>query len=333
MPADHSWTIVEALVPPELSVIAQGGKPRAWRSVRRAVEPSIHLEPVVTTVVRTGSVIDTEFRGPGGRQFTIAGVPLEGPEGEPYGAQIWCAPKDVSIPEPRTASCISWDLTTQTIHQTVAATAMSGVRRDDHVPTRTTAEYYAKAIRFDDLEGLFAIGFAPRSGMRWDGGFTVLHADGHAMSWHTHARAHTDPTGPGLRAIWHDVTDSTPPAKPLLSDAVLGRALQGTGQYTALFETLLGVLTIWLSPEEPEWVAWRNILAHNQPIHPDDLAALRSANLSLHGGTREEIRLPVRLMSVSGHWVTTKVRVLPYPGPLSERFVILHIDAGDVEPM
>lgn len=332
MPPDFGWTIVEAMVPREMTVIAHGGQPKAWRSLRRVVQPSIRLEQTVRAVLESGRAIDTELRGAGGRRFQIVALPLMGPDDECYGAQLWCAPLEVPVPAARIASCISWELGTQTIHQTADATAMSGVRPQDHVPTRTTAEYYSKAIRFDDLEGLFSIGFDPAPGKRWDGGFTVLHADGHAMSWHTHAKACSGPCGPGLRAIWHDITDLTPPTKPPLSEAVLGRALRGTGQYTALFETRLGVLTIWLSPEEPEWVAWRNIQAQNQPIHPEDLDLLRSVNAVLHSGTAENVLLPVRFRSITDEWITVDTRVLPYAGPLSERFVILHIDARSGHP-
>ncbi len=89
---------------------------------------------------------------------------------------------------PRIVSGFSWLLDRFVIAQTLEAALMSGVKPEDHVPERTPAEYYAKAIKFDDSEAMLAAGLNPVDDQTFDADMSVLHADGRVMRWHMWAR-------------------------------------------------------------------------------------------------------------------------------------------------
>lgn len=209
------------------------------------------------------------------------------------------------------------------IGQTVEASMMSGVLPEEHVPERTPAEYIAKAVKFDDSASLFELGIDPVHGRRWEAPMSVLHADGRVMRWYCWGKGRTDSGNVGLRLLWHDVSDTTSPELPTLSELGMQEMLRSAGVYTGVFAADLAVLTMWL-PEAPPWVAWRNIKGGNEIVHPDDRYVLADALATFCSGDTAPRCVDARLRSESG-WRAAQLSISPYPGPLSDRLVLVQI--------
>lgn len=323
----NEWHLVETLVDGEMSVVSCGGAVKDWASVTRHVQPApdLPVTPIIDEVVRTRRPVTLDLRSRKGAQkvFHIEALPVLGPSGEAHGVQVWVGePGRVPAP-PRIAAGIAWSLERMVIGQTVEASMMSGVLPADHVPERTPAEYIAKAVKFDDSASLFELGIDPVHGRRWEAPMSVLHADGRVMRWYCWGKGRTDPGNVGLRLLWHDVSDTTSPELPTLSELGMQEMLRSAGVYTGVFVADLAVLTMWL-PDAPPWVSWRNVKGGNEIVHPDDRHVLADALATFRSGDTAPRCVDARLRSESG-WRAAKLSISPYPGPLSDRLVLVQI--------
>ncbi len=128
----------------------------------------------------------------------------------------------------------------------------------------------------------------------------------------------------GLRLLWHDVSDTTSPELPTLSELGMQEMLRSAGGvYTGVFAADLAVLTMWL-PDAPPWVSWRNIKGGNEIVHPDDRYVLADALATFCSGDTAPRCVAARLRSESG-WRAAELSISPYPGPLSDRLVLVQI--------
>ncbi|MFE3290128.1 GAF domain-containing protein [Rhodococcus sp. NPDC059234] len=323
----NEWHLIETLAEDSPTVVSTGGTVRAWTSTGRlSPRPDVRVEPLVEAV-RSGrrrEVLEAQSHRGERRRYRLEAFPVLGPSGEAHGVQLWIGDAGVEPTAPRIASGISWLLERLMIAQTLEASMMSGVLPEDHVTERTPAEYYAKAVKFDESESLFALAFNPQPGARWDADMSVLHADGRIMRWHCWARARTEPGQTGLRLLWHDVTDTVEPRRPTLAELGMQEVMRGAGIYTALFETELGLLTMWLAEPAP-WVHWRGIEGGDRIIHPDDQGVLELARSRFEAGSTEPVDAQVRLRAGEDEWALSRLRISPYPGGLGNRLAIVQI--------
>ncbi|MGW6377959.1 GAF domain-containing protein [Rhodococcus sp. NPDC055112] len=323
----NEWHLIETLAEDSPTVVSTGGTVRAWTSTGRlSPRPDVRVEPLVEAV-RSGrrrEVLEAQSLRGERKRYRLEAFPVLGPSGDTHGVQLWIGDADVEPSTPRIASGISWLLERLMIAQTLEASMMSGVRPENHVTERTPAEYYAKAVKFDESESLFALAFNPQPGARWDADMSVLHVDGRIMRWHCWARARTEPGQAGLRLLWHDVTDTVEPRRPTLAELGMQEVMRGSGIYPALFETELGVLTMWLAEPAP-WVHWRGIEGGDRIIHPDDQGVLELARGRFETGSVEPVEAVVRLRAGEDEWAQSHLRISPYPGGLGNRLAIVQI--------
>lgn len=325
------WILIETLVPGEMNVVAKGGSPRRFADAvslqRLAPDSKIGVAPFLKRALESRSryeeVVDVRTRGGGSTAFRLLTHPVLGPTGAVHALQLWMGPSDVEPGPPRITSGVSWLLEKGVIAQTLEASMMSGVEPDAHVPERTPAEYYAKSIRFDDTAGLFTLCLAPTAGGTWEGSFSVLHADGRIMRWHCHARACLEPGEVGARVLWHDVTDSVEPDKPLLDVLARQRGMEALGIYPALLVPERSLLTMWLCENPAPWVQWRDVSSGFDVFHADDRHIIASAHERVQGGGHEQI--VVRTKGGPGHapWIPTHMRISSYPGDLGRHLAVV----------
>ncbi|MCK8674574.1 DUF5593 domain-containing protein [Rhodococcus sp. HM1] len=323
----NTWHLVETLIDEEMSVVSCGGAVRDWASVTRQVQPApdLPITPIIHEAVHTRRAVRIDVRSRKGAQktFHIEALPVLGPSGEAHGVQVWVGePGQVPSP-PRIVAGIAWELERMVIGQTVEASMMSGVLPEAHVPERTPAEYIAKAVKFDDSASLFELGIDPVHGRKWEAPMSVLHADGRVMRWYCWGKGRTDPGNVGIRLLWHDVSDTTAPELPTLSELGMQEMLRTAGVYTGVFAAELAVLTMWL-PDAPPWVTWRNVSGGNDIVHPDDRSVLAEALAAFRSGDAGPRSARARLRSESG-WRTAQLSISPYPGPLSDRLVLVQV--------
>ncbi|MGA9870078.1 MAG: GAF domain-containing protein, partial [Rhodococcus sp. (in: high G+C Gram-positive bacteria)] len=241
---DPHWTLIETMNsgPGDqglLTIVAKGGRPSSFSETlslqRLSPDPRFAVEPFLRRALdapgRYEEFFELRRRGDLSVNCRVLTHPVVGPTGAVHALQLWIGPEDVDPGPPRIASGVSWLLERGVIAQTLEASMMSGVEPEAHVPERTPAEYYAKSIRFDDTAGLFSLCLAPVAGGTWEGSFSVLHADGRVMRWHCHARACTRPGEVGVRVLWHDVTDTIAPDKPILDVVARQRGMEALGIY------------------------------------------------------------------------------------------------------
>ncbi|OZF49566.1 hypothetical protein CH293_17070 [Rhodococcus sp. 14-2470-1b] len=325
------WILIETLVPGEMNVVAKGGTPRSFDeslSLQRlaptsgiAVEP--FLKRALESRTRYEEFVDVRPRGADPKRFRLLTHPVLGPTGAVHALQVWMGPSDVEPGPPRITSGVSWLLERGVIAQTLEASMMSGVEPGAHVPERTPAEYYAKSIRFDDTAGLFTLCLAPTAGGKWEGSFSVLHADGRIMRWHCHARACNEPSELGARVLWHDVTDTIEPDKPLLDVVARQRGMEALGIYPALLVPERGLLTMWLCETPAPWVQWRDVSSGDEVFHADDRPVIVAAHDRVRAGGHEEITVRTRSNSGDAQWTPTRMRISSYPGDLGRHLAVV----------
>ncbi|MDJ0392323.1 DUF5593 domain-containing protein [Rhodococcus sp. G-MC3] len=332
------WVLIETLVPGEMNIVAKGGSPRSLDeslSVQRLSPDSkivvdAFLQRAYDAATRYEEVVDIRRRN-GTTPIRLLAHPVVGPTGATHALQLWIGQADLDPGFPRTVSAVSWLLEKGVIAQTLEASMMSGVEPVAHVPERTPAEYYAKSIRFDDTAGLFALCLAPAEGGFWEGSFSVLHADGRIMRWHCHARACLDPGEIGVRVLWHDVTDTIEPDKPILDVLARQRGMEALGIYPALLVPARGYLAMWLCDTTPPWVQWRDVSSGEDVFHPDDRPLIAAAHQRLHrgndhdvvGNDHEEIAVRTRSREEPGGWAPTRMRISSYPGDLGRYLAVV----------
>ncbi|WP_338886212.1 GAF domain-containing protein [Rhodococcus sovatensis] len=325
------WTLIETLVPGTMSVVAKGGQPKSLHESlslqRLSPDPKIAVEPFLTRALSARGpyeeTIDVRNRA-GSTTYRLLAQPVMGPTGAVHALQMWIGPADREPSPPRSASGVSWLLDRGVIAQTLEASMMSGVEPEAHVPERTPAEYYAKSIRFDDTAGLFTLCLSPTEGGTWEGSFSVLHADGRVMRWHCHARACLEPGEVGVRVLWHDVTDTVDPDKPILDVLARQSGMDALGIYPALLAPRRGYLAMWLCDTPAPWVQWRDVSSGNDVFHPDDRTIVSDAHARLlAGGSHEEITVRTRASSGSEVWIPTRMRISVYPGDLGEHLAVV----------
>ncbi|MGB7237394.1 MAG: GAF domain-containing protein [Rhodococcus sp. (in: high G+C Gram-positive bacteria)] len=325
------WTLIETLVPGTIGVVAKGGHPKSLHESlslqRLSPDPKIAVEPFLTRAIGARGpyeeTIDIRNRG-GSTTYRLLARPVMGPTGAVHALQMWIGPADRDPGPPRTASGVSWLLDRGVIAQTLEASLMSGVEPEAHVPERTPAEYYAKSIRFDDTAGLFTLCLAPTEGGAWEGSFSVLHADGRVMRWHCHARACLEPGEVGVRVLWHDVTDTVDPDKPILDVLARQSGMDALGIYPALLVPRRGYLAMWLCDTPAPWVQWRDVSSGNDVFHPDDRVIISEAHSRLlDGGNHEEITVRTRAATGPEVWIATRMRISLYPGDLGEHLAVV----------
>lgn len=327
--AQPEWALIETLVPGQMNIVAKGGHPRSIDeslSLQRLSPDSKIVVDAFLMRAHASGRRHEEFVEVRRRATTVTirllAHPVLGPTGAVHALQLWIGPAEVEPTPPRTASAVSWLLDKGVIAQTLEASMMSGVAPEDHVPERTPPEYYAKSIRFDDTAGLFALCLAPSEGGTWEGSFSVLHADGHIMRWHCHARACLEPDEVGVRVLWHDVTDTVEPDRPILDVLARQRGIEALGIYPALLVPRRGYLAMWLCDTPAPWVKWRDVSSGEDVFHPDDRSSLVAAHARLVGGTGHE-ELTVRVRSIDAPWTPTRIRISSYPGDLGEHLAVV----------
>lgn len=326
------WNLIETLVPGRMSIAAKGGNPRSLSESlslqRLSPDPKIAVEPFLERARRSRSkheeFAETRPRGGGPVTFRLLAVPVLGPTGAVHALQLWIGPAHLDPGPPRIASAVSWLLEKGVIAQTLEASMMSGVEPQAHVPERTPAEYYAKSIRFDDTAGLFALCLAPSEGGSWEGSFSVLHADGRVMRWHCRARACLEPGELGVRVLWHDVTDTIAPDKPILDVLARQRGMEALGIYPALLTPKRGFLTMWLCDSPAPWVQWRDVSSGAEVFHADDRPVIEAAHARvLDSGGHEEIVIRTRASEGPEPWIPTRMRLSSYPGELGQHLAVV----------
>nr|WP_296773793.1 GAF domain-containing protein [Rhodococcus sp. (in: high G+C Gram-positive bacteria)] len=325
------WTLIETLVPGEMNIVAKGGNPRSLTESlslqRLSPDPKIVIDAFLKRALDASGRHEevTELRRRNGTMaIKLVADPVVGPTGATHALQLWIGAADLDPGPPRTASAVSWLLEKGVIAQTQEASMMSGVEPAAHVPERTPAEYYAKSIRFDDTAGLFALCLAPAEGGHWEGSFSVLHADGRIMRWHCHARACLEPGEVGVRVLWHDVTDTIEPDKPILDVLARQRGLEGHGIYPALLAPPHGYLAMWLCEQPPPWVQWRDVSSGEEVFHPEDRPLIAAAHRRLLGSDgHEEITVRTNSREQPGTWTPTRMRISGYPGDLGRYLAVV----------
>lgn len=326
----NSWHLIETLTPGVMTVVSSGGRTRNWTKVDRlSPGPDIDVPTLVAQACQSRQVQEHQVASRRGT-FLIRVVPVLGPSGEAHGAQLWLGESGIVPDPPRIVSGISWLLQRTVIAQSLEAALMSGVNPADHVPERTPAEYYAKAVKFDDSESLFAAALNPEHGKSWEGPMSVLHADGHIMRWHCWGKGRTDPGNVGLRLLWHDVTDTTAPDKPTLLELGLPSALESAGTRMAVFDAHTGILTMWLT-DAPEWVRWRDVASGRDVVHEEDRSVLTDTLDQWSRSTPRPVVAVIRIRAKDGadwRWQRTEVELRPYPEQLSERLVLAVLPAS-----
>ncbi|NLU83751.1 GAF domain-containing protein [Rhodococcus sp. HNM0569] len=320
----NTWYLVETLTDDSATVVGEGGKVRGWTSVARlAPAPDVRIEPVIDAVRtsrRAWTKVVSSARTK--KSFLLSALPVLGPSGDTHGVQVWIGDPDVPVDPPRIAAGIAWLLDRTVIAQTVEASMMSGVQPEDHVPERTPAEYYGKAAKFDDFEGLFALALNPQPGARWDSEMSVDHADGRTMRWWCWGKARVDEGNVGARLLWHDITDSGEPSRPTFAELAMKQGLAAAGVYTAVLDVQTRMLVAWLPRESPApWVQWRDVESGSAVLHPDDHTVLDDAAARLDAG-EETVRVRARVRGVEQDWVDTVLDVSKHAGPMSERIVV-----------
>jgi hypothetical protein len=322
----NEWHLIETLGKSP-TVVSVGGNVKNWATTKR-LSPSadVRIDPIIEQVRSSGTkiVLPALDSARDKRSYRIECLPVVGPTGQVHAVQLWIGDPEAPPTPPRIVSGFSWLLDRFVIAQTLEAALMSGVKPEDHVPERTPAEYYAKAIKFDDSEAMLAAGLNPVDDQTFDADMSVLHADGRVMRWHMWARGCVEEGERGLRLLWHDVTDTTPPRRPTLAELGLQESVKDSGIYTAVFCTQTAVLALWL-PEPAPWVKWRDIPGANQVIHADDRHLLSSAQDKFNLGSTDPVHVVARLRTENDDWRPSTLRISPYPGPLTERLAIVQI--------
>ncbi|MFD1812486.1 GAF domain-containing protein [Rhodococcus gannanensis] len=320
----NEWHLIETLAGDTPTVVSTGGVVKAWSSLSR-LAPALTAD-VVALIAEVQRSRRRAVRLASSRKgrFRLEAFPVLGPSGDVHGIQLWIGEQGTPVAAPRIASGISWLLHRLVIAQTLEASMMSGVLPADHVPERTVAEYYAKAVKFDESESLFALALAPEHGRQWDADMSVLHADGRIMRWHCWGRGRTDGDDTGIRLLWHDVTDTEAPRKPTPAELGMQESMRTVGVYTAIVMTGPAVPAMWL-PDAPPWVRWRNATGGNKVIHPDDHCLLHRAQEKFDAGDPTPVDVVARLSAGEDRWTASKVRILPYPGALSDRLAIVQV--------
>lgn len=325
----NEWHLVETLIDEEMSVVSCGGSVRNWSSLHRQLQPApdIPITQIIQEACRSRRAIKIDLESQKGTQktFHIEALPVLGPSGEAHGVQVWVGEQGRVPSPPRIVAGIAWQLERMVIGQTVEASMMSGVLPEDHVPERTPAEYIAKAVKFDDSASLFELGIEPVHGRRWEAPMSVLHADGRVMRWYCWGKGRTDLGNVGIRLLWHDVSDTTPPELPTLSELGMQEMLRTTEVYTGVFVAESAVLAMWL-PDAPPFVTWRSVNGGNDIVHPHDRFVLTEAITAFRTGRTDPRSVTARLRSETG-WRAVQLSISPYPGPLSDRLVLVQVSA------
>ncbi|NMM90677.1 hypothetical protein B2J88_41180 [Rhodococcus sp. SRB_17] len=322
----NEWHLIETLGKTP-TLVSVGGNVKNWAKVSR-LKPAtdVLVDPVIEEIrqTKTKRVWADLPSARNKRSYRIEGIPVLGPDGSVHAVQLWIGDSGVDPTPPRIVAGFAWSLDREVFAQTLEAALMSGVRPEDHVPERTVPEYYAKSIKFDESETVFAAGLNPVDDAPVDADMSVLHADGTVMRWHMWGRGSVEPGERGLRLLWHDVTDTTPPRRPTLAELGLQESMKGSGIHTAVFCTKPAVLALWLSEPAP-WVKWRNIAGANVVMHVDDQHLLSSAQDKFNLGSTEPVSVVARLLTDDDDWQPSNLRISPYPGRLSELLVIVQI--------
>ncbi|WP_072805512.1 GAF domain-containing protein [Rhodococcoides yunnanense] len=326
------WSLIETLAAGGMNIVAKGGQPRSVTESlslqRLSPDAKIAVRPFLQRARESRSryeeLTEIRTRGGGTSTYRLLAVPVLGPTGAVHALQLWIGHADLEPEPPRIVSAVSWLLEKGVIAQTVEASMMSGVEPDAHVPERTPAEYYAKSIRFDDTAGLFALCLAPTAGGHWEGSFSVLHADGRIMRWHCHARACLEPGEIGARVLWHDVTDTVAPDKPILDVLARQRGMEALGIYPALLTPKRGFLTMWLCETPAPWVQWRDVSSGDEVFHAEDRPVIEAAHTRVHdSGGHEEITVRTKASEGPEPWISTRMRISSYPGDLGRHLAVV----------
>lgn len=325
----NRWHLVETLVPGQMTVISSGGRVRDWAKVDR-LSPGPRFDLPSFLELARDSCAEQELRFVNrNREFLLRALPVRGPSGETHGVQLWVGEGSMQPDPPRIVSGIAWLLEKTVIAQTLEASMMSGVLPVDHVSERTPAEYAAKSVKFDGSEALFADALAPEHGRKWESSMSVLHASGQIMRWHCWGRGRTDAPNVGLRLLWHDVTDTTPPDLPTLFELGVPSGLESAGKHLAIFDGHTGILAMWL-PKAPAWVKWRDVSSGRGIVHDQDRAVFSDA---LRKWTHDPSPMSsaIRIRAVSNadewYWQSTDVDLRRYPGHLGDRLLLAVLPA------
>lgn len=337
-----TWYLIEALRPPALSIVFEGGVERAWKSVRSLTRTDglDTIEEMLAIVCDDRVGFDDVVRGRLGDRRVVM-RPVFGWEGEVYGIKTWIGKPDEEVLPERAVAAVNWDVESLVARHTLESYLMSSVDEKGFGDTRDPGEFLRKVVQFDSLNELTELCLNDGTRTHFQGALTVLHDDGHLMAWRGLARSGVGPGGSEVRGLFHDVTDTEEVRIAPLTALSLGDLSEDSSDstpavlvaYRANSDTEIPtpVLLYWVS-RRPSYIAESAVHGGDgggekavlgNLIHPEYWPDFSRARKLLRAGQDAmEIPFTCRLLGADGGWVKVRFILRRYPGAVGE---LLHI--------
>lgn len=329
-----SWTLIERLDPSvSPSLVWADGHPRTWKPTKQLVRgtglarkelaillDALTVPPAAFTVREREPVIDIELpRRTGEWALRIIVHHVVAPDDSVVGILVWIAPTSTKVePRPRAAGMI-WDTEgTRRMWSSEDTWMLRSNRVEDYEPIRDVDQFFAQIVRFPDLPRIVALANSAEDHAEpVQTKVALLHDEFNLVNLQVVAkRVGSQVIGCALDITQWDPTEMD----PLIAVRSQGLLLTDSSRAILAFRPLNGELPTpeilyWVTSPPPAVAYWSEggpaARGKSTLIHPDDHAALRSAQAEL--SRHQQATASVRLCGRTDEWITTNVSLQPYP--------------------
>ncbi|MBF6171277.1 GAF domain-containing protein [Nocardia blacklockiae] len=301
----NDWLLVETLGPEsEPTIVADGGRPRAWTSVSRPRRTfGTAAAELAATLVERARAAEPEVRlGAGGLHG--AAVPIRCAFGDIHGVQVWVGSEGEQPPPRRPVAAWDWLSETELAHHGPGLEELVFARAPEQVAAvRTPPEVFGRMVRFDGRMEYLAVVAGTDPAARWQGEADFLGDDGRVRGIRMIVRVHRLARHV-TRALVYDVTDLRPP-QPVPELAMTRAVARAAEVGIGFVELAMGLVYEWTNEPPPPLHRW---LTERPLLHPDDLADYRAACRAIRTGASAR-ELAVRVRFSDTDWIAVSVEL------------------------
>ncbi|MBL1079746.1 DUF5593 domain-containing protein [Nocardia sp. 2] len=319
------WLTLETLAPDIVSVASVGDTPRNFASWQRVLQRLLSKSPACYDSLTTRDLADTvrtaRQRGAGtdltvptnSGRYRLLTRPVFGPRGDVHAVRLWLGPANISVPTPRPAVGVIWNLDTQTVLQPDTITQLCGAGAETYLPTVSIAELFQRISVFDQHAELLDLLYDPDNGGKLQFEAGTLDRRGRTGRWRISVRTRVDDKGRGAWWLIEDVTTSTstPAARTPVDSVGLREAHRRAGTHLALIQLERTSIAHWLTDPAP-WMRWDCLYHPVDVFHPHDRAQLSAVCHQLR--LTDSASLSIRTLTYRGDYTPTQMVLYPHPG-------------------